>query len=86
MRCVLGVRGHGMIQIEEGLRNIGWHGNVDVTVRVSPVNVKAEVAGTAPIDSEGVFGCESGEKVICVGFGEIFDAEVVDGKSERGTT
>jgi hypothetical protein len=70
----------------ESFGNIVWHGNVDITFIVVPVQSKTQVAGTGPIFGEVVFLLESGKKMISIGFGKIFDAKVVDSKREGGAS
>lgn len=67
-----------MTKVEEGLGNVVRHGNVNVSGGVIPVDVEAEVARTAPVNGESIFGGKGRKKMVGVCFGEVFDAKVVD--------
>ena len=49
-----------------------------------PVEREAAVEGAGPFDGETVVGLEGVDEVLSIGFGEIFDAEVVDTEDEGG--
>ena len=75
-----------MTQGEKRLGDVARHGDVDVSCRVVPVNLEAEIIGTSPVFGEGILGSECGKEMIGIRLREEFDAEVINRESERGAT
>jgi hypothetical protein len=51
-----------------------------------PVESEAKVTSAGPILGERVAVMESRKKMVGISFAEVFDAEVINGKSESGAT
>ena len=76
----------GVAKGKQRFGDIAWHGDVDVSRGVVPVDSETEVAGAGPVFGDGVFCRKGVEEVVGVGFGEELDTEIVNGEGEgRGT-
>lgn len=84
MRCVLRTFGFFVTEFCESFGNIIRHGNIDPAFGIIPDECETQVCGAGPIFGDDIFFFESGEKVIGISFGEIFDAEIVDSECECG--
>ena len=62
----------------EGAIDVAWHGYIDVSFVIIPVEVQAAVELAFPVYGDFVVGLEGGNEVVGIGFREILDAEVVD--------
>ena len=78
--------GRRMTQGEKRFGDVARHGDIDVSGRVVPVDLEAEITGTSPVFGEGILGCEGSKEMISIRLREEFNAEVINGESERGAT
>jgi hypothetical protein len=73
-----------MVEFFEGASDIAWHGDINIAFVVVPVEGEAAVQFSVPVDGQVVVRFDGFDEMHGVGFGEIFHAEIVDAKSERG--
>ena len=64
--------------------NIAFHCNVNVTRVIVPVKIEAAIFRACPINGDVVIVFERVNEMLGIGFGEIFDAKVVNAKGECG--
>ncbi len=75
-----------MTQGEKCFGYVAWHGDVDVSGGVVPIDRESEVTGASPVFGEGILGSKRGEEMIGIRLREEFDAKVINRESERGAT
>ena len=73
-----------MVEFFECSSYVAWHGDVDISLIIVPVEGESTVQFSSPVDSQVVMSFDGFDKMRGVGFLEIFHAEVVDAESERG--
>ena len=75
-----------MTQGEKCFGYVAWHGDVDVSGGVVPIDRESKVTGASPVLGEGILGSKRGEEMISIRLREEFDAEVINLEIERGAT
>ena len=73
------------MKFRKSLGYIVRHGNVHVPGRIIPFQRESKVTGAGPVFGECISILESSEEMIGVGFGKVFDAKIVNCKSESGS-
>ena len=71
-----------MLQCLDGSGHVSWHGDVDGTVGVVPVEREAAVEGACPIYGDRVERLEGSDEVLGVLLADVVYPEVVDDESE----
>ena len=71
-----------MIELDEGFLDVVWHGEVDLSLGIVPVELDSDVAFTFPVFRYGVVLFQNVHKMsgICAAF--VLDAKIVDDESE----
>ena len=63
--------------------DIAWHGYVNISFVVVPVEGEAKVLGAVFVDSDGVEVAESSNEMFKVFTPNLFDSKVIHDKCER---
>jgi hypothetical protein len=62
----------------EGSWDVSWHGDVDVSFVIVPVECEATAEGAVPINGKFVVGFECVNQMLGVGFRKILDTKVIN--------
>ena len=75
-------RRFGMIELNEGLLDVVWHGEVDLSFVVVPIEHDSDVSFALPVFRYVVVLLQNVHEMfeICAAF--VFDAEVINDESE----
>ena len=69
-------------ETSEDFCDVAWHGEGDGTVCGIEGDGEAEVMLAGPIDFDLVELTQRANEVVCIGFGAVFDAKIIDDESE----
>ncbi len=79
---MLRLKGSGMVEFFKSAMYISWHGYVDVTFVVVPIESESTIEGALPIDGEFVMGFDGVDEMKGISFAPVFYAEVIDTENE----
>ena len=63
---------------------VAWHGDVDISLVIVPVEGESAVQFFRPVDSEVVVGFDGVDEMRGVSCGEVFHAKILDAEGECG--
>ena len=71
-----------MSELCECTFNITWHGQVDFAFLVVPIKCDSQVASSFPVLVNFVVLLNCLDKMVDIGFVDVFDSEVIDNQCE----
>ena len=77
VRCVLQIFGWFVIKYLQGSTDAIVHEKNDLSFFIVPFKVESEVEFSLPVNSDVVVFFDGVDEVMCVIFGEVFDAKLV---------
>ena len=77
---ILGVLRGGMVETNQGIVDVAWHGKVDLVLGVVPIEGEAKVFPAGPILRNLIVRLECRNEVVSVFFANVFDPEIVHNK------
>ncbi len=72
-----------VLELDESLRYIIKHGDIDIFVDVVPVDIHSKIACAAPVLGAFVVFFQDAGEVLNVFTADVFDAEVINAECER---
>ena len=71
-----------MLKCLEGVGDVAWHGDVDVSVDIVPVECEAAVELACPVFCDRVERLEGVDEVLGMVIADVLDSEVIDHECE----
>ena len=82
MGCILFSGRYGVLKLGYCTFDISWQVHVDCSVLLVPCHIETTILGTGPISGDFVFSAKHIHEVVSIFFSFVFDAKVVNDKSE----